>query len=72
MPEKPGNTSGCIECGLAFGAPAFQYWEGDVANGPAYWCDRGLLCSPECSVAHYRRRRAEGTVPDSPAPDPFL
>lgn len=42
-----------------------------MENGAAYWCDRGLLCSIECSLAHHRKRLAEGTLPDLPAPDPL-
>ncbi|EKF19901.1 hypothetical protein [Nitratireductor pacificus] len=61
----------CIECGKAFGAPGFAYHEGLIENGPAYWADRGVLCSIQCSLAHHRKRLAEGTVPDKPAPDPF-
>lgn len=60
----------CVECGLPYGAPGFQYWHGDIDDGAAYWCDRGLLCSPACSRAHYERRRAEGTLPERPVGDP--
>lgn len=61
----------CIECGLPYRAPGFSYYHGDIDNGPAYWSDRGLLCSPRCSLAHHRRRESEGTLPQLPAPDPF-
>lgn len=61
----------CIECDLPYGNPLFALYEGKPENGPAYWSDRGLLCSPRCSVAHYERRRAEGTLPVKPAPNPF-
>jgi hypothetical protein len=61
----------CIECGTPFGAVGFWYYQGNVDNGPAYWSDRGILCSPACSVAHHRKRAAEGTLPDHPAPNPF-
>ncbi|WP_281033082.1 MULTISPECIES: hypothetical protein [unclassified Mesorhizobium] len=27
--------------------------------------------SPRCSLAHHRKRAAEGTLPQEPAPDPF-
>ena len=61
----------CIECGLPFGADNFHLHYGRLEEGPAYWCDRGVLCSPQCSMAHHAKRRAEGTLPDKPAPDPF-
>jgi hypothetical protein len=61
----------CIECGMPFGAATFWYHQGNIDNGPAYWCDRGVLCSPACSLAHYRKREAEGTLPDHPALNPF-
>ncbi|WP_137934046.1 hypothetical protein [Mesorhizobium comanense] len=61
----------CIECGLPYRAAGFSYYHGDVANGPAYWSDRGILCSPRCSLAHHRKRTAEGTLQQEPAPDPF-
>ncbi|WP_295814015.1 hypothetical protein [uncultured Nitratireductor sp.] len=61
----------CIECGKAFGMPDFAYYEGLIENGPAYWSDRGVLCSVGCSLAHHRKRAAEGTLGNKPAPDPF-
>jgi hypothetical protein len=66
------ETRRCIECGLPYGAIGFWCHHGDIENGPAYWSDRGILCSPKCSLAHFRRREAEGTLPVAPAPDPFL
>lgn len=65
------ETRRCIECGKAYGDDSFHYHEGRTQNGPAYWSDRGILCSPGCSLAHFRRRQAEGTLPDHPAADPF-
>jgi hypothetical protein len=70
MLARPESRA-CIECGLPFGAPNFHYHYGRIGNGPAYWCDRGLLCSPACSLAHHKRRIAEGTAPDEPAPNPL-
>jgi hypothetical protein len=61
----------CIECGLPYRASGFSHYHGEIGNGPAYWSDRGILCSPRCSLAHYRRREAEGTLRREPAPDPF-
>lgn len=61
----------CIECGLPYAAEEFALHYGRIENGPAYWCDRGLLCSPQCSLAHTRRRMAEGTLPSEPAPNPL-
>lgn len=63
------ETFRCIECGLASNAPSFAFHGGIVDHGPAYWCDRGVLCSVKCSVAHTEKRRAQGTLPDHPAPD---
>jgi recombinational DNA repair protein (RecF pathway) len=65
------ETKRCVECGTPYGAPQFSYYHGDIAEGPAYWCDRGVLCSPACGLRHFRRRQAEGTLPDRPADDPF-
>lgn len=65
------ETQRCVECGTPYDAPTFHVWKGRPSNGPAYFCDRGILCSPGCSVAHFRRREAEGTLPDAPARDPF-
>ena len=61
----------CIECGVPYGADTFDYYHGGIENGPASWSDRGLLCSPKCSLAHYRKRVAEGTMPAAPPPNPF-
>lgn len=60
----------CFECGLAFGADGFSHYHGKVEDGPAYWSDQGVLCSPACSLAHTRRRAAEGTLPERPSEDP--
>ncbi|PSJ62546.1 hypothetical protein [Kumtagia ephedrae] len=65
------ETRRCIECGLPFGMPGFNYYHGSIDNGPAYWSDRGILCSPACSLVHHQRRDAEGTLPTAPAPNPF-
>jgi len=59
----------CIECGLAYGEPSFSLH--GIESGPAYWTDRGLLCSPQCSLTHHRRRAAEGTLPLTPPANPF-
>ncbi|CAN7351695.1 hypothetical protein [Mesorhizobium caraganae] len=65
------ETYRCIECGLPYQANGFWYYHGEPERGPAYWTDRGILCSPQCSLAHHRKREAEGTLPQEPAPDPF-
>ena len=65
------ETRRCVECGLAYGMPDFSLHYGRIENGPAYWCDEGILCSPKCSLAQVRRREASGTLPSAPAPDPF-
>ena len=61
----------CVECGTPYEAESFHYWYGDARKGPAYFCDRGILCSPKCSLAHHRHRAAEGTLPNQPAIDLF-
>lgn len=61
----------CIECGLPFGSPLFCYYEGQIDNGAAYWTDRGVLCSAQCSLTHYLKRGEEGTLPAAPADDPM-
>ena len=61
----------CIECGLPYRAPGFHHYHGMIEEGPAYWTDRGLLCSPQCSLTHHKKRRAAGTLQQEPAPDPF-
>jgi hypothetical protein len=65
------DTRCCIECGRPYGASGFWFHEGRIDHGPAYWSDRGVLCSPLCSLAHVHRREAEGTLPVEPAPHPF-
>lgn len=65
------ETRRCIECGMLYGTPTFAYHYGDIEQGPAYWSDRGILCSPGCSLKHFRRREAEGSLPERPAQDPF-
>lgn len=65
------ETRRCIECGLPFNMPGFNYHHGQIENGPVYWSDRGILCSPSCSLTHFKRREAEGTLPVAPAPNPF-
>lgn len=67
----PSSQHQCIVCGLPYGSDRFHYWEGIIEHGPAYWSDRGLLCSPACSASHYEQRRKDGTLPDRPVPDPF-
>jgi hypothetical protein len=30
-------------------------------HGPAYWSDRGILCSVGCAHKHFRKRKADRT-----------
>ena len=61
----------CLECSRVYGSADFAYHRGRIEEGPAYWSDRGLLCSIECSVKHYQRRLADGTAPTEPAGNPL-
>ncbi|RWC37195.1 MAG: hypothetical protein EOS70_02515 [Mesorhizobium sp.] len=61
----------CIECGLPYRAAGFRHYRGKIEDGAAYWSDRGTLCSSQCSLAHNRKREAEGTLPQAPVPDPL-
>ncbi|MER9960997.1 hypothetical protein NKJ72_08545 [Mesorhizobium sp. M0045] len=61
----------CIECGLPYRATGFAITKGKMENGAAYWSDRGILCSPQCSLAHHCKREKAGTLSQVPAPDPF-
>jgi hypothetical protein len=70
MLARPGRHR-CIECGKPFGAEGFACYYGVLEYGPAYWSDRGFLCSIDCSAAHQRRRMKEGSLPDRPADPPF-
>lgn len=65
------ETFACIECGLPFGDDRFAYWYGDIAQGPAYYTDRGVLCSIRCSLAHHRKRMQDGTLPAAPPRNPM-
>ncbi len=70
MLARPENFR-CVECGRAFGAPGFAYYHGEIARGAAYWSDQGVLCSPACSTKHIVKRKADGTLPDAPMPNPM-
>ncbi len=61
----------CLECGLSYGHPDFKYHADRIENGPAYWSDRGILCSPACSTAHFEKRAKEGDPMREPAPNPL-
>jgi hypothetical protein len=60
----------CIECGKGFHEEGFAYDHDEMALGPAYWSDQGLLCSVTCAASHVRRRSAEGTMPNKPVECP--
>ena len=70
MLQRPQPRT-CVECGLPYGHTNFAYHYGQVANGPAYWSDQGLLCCHACSTAHFERRVKEGNPMREPAPHPF-
>jgi hypothetical protein len=60
----------CLECGKPLAAPDFAFHGARRERGPAYWSDRGVLCSAVCATRHAAKRRAEGTDMRDPAPDP--
>ena len=62
----------CVECSLPLEALTFTWQRGLQGMGPAYWSDRGVLCSVACVVAHVAKRRADGTEMREPAPEPNL
>lgn len=70
MLARPGKFA-CIECGLPFGSEGFAYYHGEFSRGPAYYTDRGVLCSVACSLAHHEKRRAAGTLPAAPPRNPM-
>jgi hypothetical protein len=51
----------CLECGLPWTSPAFVAHAGIREHGPAYWSDRGILCSVDCAHEHFRKRKADRT-----------
>lgn len=61
----------CIECNLPFGAETFAYYHGEIEMGPAYYTDRGVLCSAKCALTHHEKRRAAGTLPSAPPRNPM-
>ena len=60
------RTPSCIECGLAWGSPAFRHED----EAPLYWSDTGILCSTSCATKHFEQRRADGTFMLVPAECP--
>ncbi|HEV2558384.1 MAG TPA: hypothetical protein VGU45_07145 [Microvirga sp.] len=65
------HHTNCIQCGKPYGSPDFTYQAGRIENGPAYWSDRGLLCSAACGQAHTRQRLAAGDPMRDPAENPL-
>lgn len=60
----------CVECGKLSDAEGFGHHYGQRRNGPAYWSDDGLICSPTCVASHVAKRRAEGREMREPSPAP--
>ncbi len=60
----------CVECDTPYEDPAFCYFGGIPEAGPAYWSDKGVLCSPKCSLDHFLKRQAAGDPMTAPAPHP--
>lgn len=60
----------CVECGKLADAEGFRQHKGRRRNGPAYWSDEGLICSPACATSHFAKRRAQGREMREPAPAP--
>lgn len=68
---KKAPARACLECGLPYGHPDFTYHAGRVESGPAYWSERGLLCSHACSTAHFEKRVKAGDPMAEPASNPI-
>jgi hypothetical protein len=60
----------CVECSKVYDAPDYCHHGGNPAAGPAYWSDKGALCSPKCSLDHFLKRQATGDPMTKPAPMP--
>lgn len=71
MLDRTVFRPGCVVCGRPLADPAFAMHGGRPANGPAYWSDRGLLCSLACALAHERQRREAGEPMTEPAENPL-
>jgi hypothetical protein len=41
-----------------------------MEHGPAYYSDKGLLCSAKCSLDHFLKRQSDGDPMLKPAPVP--
>ena len=65
------HHTNCVECGTPYGTPEFGYHYGRMERGPAYWSDRGLLCSHSCATEHFKRRLKAGERIPEPAPNPL-
>lgn len=67
---RMNSRRGCVECGKLMDAESFDFHYGLRANGPAYWSDEGLICSPVCATSHFKRRKGENREMREPAPAP--
>ena len=65
------HHTNCLTCGKPYGATDFGYYSGRPENGPAYWSERGLLCSHECAGQPHRQRFAAGDPMRDPADNPL-
>jgi hypothetical protein len=59
----------CVECDKLEDDSTFCFYNDERMNGPAYWSDKGVLCSAKCATDHYLKRLAAGEVM-APSPRP--
>lgn len=65
------HHTNCVQCGKPYGSPEFVYHAGRIEKGPAYWSDRGLLCSQVCAAEHHASRAEAGNPMHEPAENPL-
>jgi hypothetical protein len=63
-------THNCVVCEKHYDAAGFYYAHDIKAEGPAYFSDKGALCSPQCALDHYLKRKADGDPMLKPARQP--
>lgn len=61
----------CIVCGRGPDHPDYAWGNGRSSDGPAYWSERGAMCSAACALSHGLKRAADGDAMSEPADPPF-